>query len=76
MAFKVIFAKNKAALTVSEQRMRRLENRVEELEETIEIMSDKKLLRSIERGLADLRHGKYKRYEGTESLFADIESSR
>ena len=52
-----------------------VERRLEELEETIEILGDEKLLLSIERGLKDLRAGHYKRYADVNALFRDIESS-
>lgn len=60
-------------LTAAEQRLRKLENRVDELQETLEIMSDKKLLRSIERGLKDLKQGRYNRYKDVKTMFSDLE---
>lgn len=63
-------------MTVTEQRLRKLEHRVDELEETIEIVSDKKLVMSIERGLKDLKEGKYARYKDVDSMFADLEQKR
>lgn len=42
------------------QRIHTLEKKVEEFRETLEILSDKKTLRSIDRGLRDLRLGKYR----------------
>ncbi|MFI5419999.1 MAG: hypothetical protein ACHQ1H_03440 [Nitrososphaerales archaeon] len=59
-------------MSQTEQRLRKLEHRVDELEETLEIMSDKKLVRSIARGLKDLNEGKYKKYRDAKSLFSDI----
>ena len=50
-----------------------IERRLEELEETMEILSDKKLLRGIDRGLTDLLKGRYKKYENVDALFKDIE---
>ena len=63
------------AMTVTEKRLRGLEHRVDELEETLEIVSDKKLVRSIERGLKDLKEGRYVRYKDVKSLFRDLERS-
>ena len=60
-------------MTATETRLRGLEHRVDELEETLEIMSDKKLVKSIERGLKDLKEGKHVRYKDVKSLFADLE---
>ncbi len=63
-------------MTATDQRLRKLEHRVNELEETLEIMSDRKLVRSIERGLKDLKEGKYVRYKDVKSLFSDLEDKR
>ena len=60
-------------MAATEQRLRKLEHRVDELEETLEIMSDKKLVRSIERGLKDLKEGRYVKYKDARSLFRDLE---
>jgi len=60
-------------MTATETRLRRLGHRVNGLEETLEIMSDKKLVKSIERGLKDLKEGKHVRYKDVKSLFADLE---
>lgn len=60
-------------MTATEQRLRKLEHRVDELEETLDIMSDRKLVRSIERGLKDLKKGRYVRYKDVKSMFSDLE---
>jgi hypothetical protein len=52
-----------------------LEDRVDELEETLEIMGDKKLLGSIERGLKNLKEGRYKRYKDVNTMFSDLKRS-
>jgi hypothetical protein len=49
-----------------------LEKRLDDLEETMEIMGDKKTIRSIELGLKDLRDGQFHRYESVEALFKEI----
>lgn len=49
-----------------------IEKRLDDLEETMEIMADKRTVRSIERGLKDLRQGRFRRYENTEALFKEI----
>lgn len=59
-------------LTTTEQHFRKLENRMEELEETVEIMSDKELLRGIERGLKDLKEGRYKKCKDVKAMFSDL----
>lgn len=49
-----------------------IEKRLDELEETVEILGDAKTARSIEKGLKDLREGRFRRYESVESLFQKI----
>jgi len=49
-----------------------IEKRLDDLEETMEIMGDKRMVRSIERGLKDLREGRFRRYEGVDALFKEI----
>ena len=45
-----------------------IERRLEELEETVDILGDKKTVRSIERGLRDLQQGRFHRYENVNEL--------
>jgi hypothetical protein len=49
-----------------------IEKRLDDLEETVEILGDKKTIRSIERGLKDLRDGRFRRYESVDALFKEI----
>jgi len=49
-----------------------IEKRLEELEETIDILGDKKTVRSIERGLKDLQQGRFRRYENVDELLKGI----
>jgi hypothetical protein len=49
-----------------------IEKRLDDLEETMEIMGDKRTVRSIERGLKDLREGRFRRYESVDELFREI----
>jgi hypothetical protein len=53
-----------------------IERRLEELEETMEILGDKRTTRSIERGLKDLREGRFRKYESVEALFKKIKSPK
>jgi hypothetical protein len=46
---------------------------VDELEKTLDIISDKKLVKSIEQGLKDLREGRYARLKDVKSLFSDLD---
>jgi hypothetical protein len=52
-----------------------IEKRLDDLEETVEIMGDERTIRSIERGLKDLREGRFSRYETVDALFKDIKKS-
>jgi len=49
-----------------------IEKRLDELEETMEILTDGKTMRSIEKGLKDLREGRFRKYESVEGLFKEI----
>lgn len=53
-----------------------IEKRLGELEETLEILGDRKTTRSIERGLKDLREGRFRRYESVEALFEENKRPR
>ena len=55
-----------------ENKLVSLEKRLDDLEETVEIMGEKGTMRSIERGLKDLREGKFRRYESVDALFREI----
>ena len=49
-----------------------IERRLEELEETMDILGDKKTMRSIERGLRDLQQGRFRRYGNVNELLKGI----
>ena len=53
-----------------------IEKRLEEVEETVEILGDRKTTRSIEKGLKDLREGRFRKYESVDALFKEIKQSR
>lgn len=53
-----------------------IEKRLDELEESLEILGDKKTIRSIERGLKDLHEGRFHKYESVEDLFRGIKHSQ
>ena len=55
-------------MTTLESKVVSIERRLEELEETIEVLGDKKTTRSIARGLKDLKEGRFHRYKDVESL--------
>jgi len=54
--------------------MKKLKSKVDELEETVEILSDKPLLKSISRGLDDLKRGRYKIYSSVQEMKKDASS--
>jgi hypothetical protein len=59
-------------MTTLETKVVSIEKRLGELEETMEILGDKKATRSIERGLRDLQQGRFRRYENVNELLKGI----
>ena len=55
-----------------ENKITSIEKRLDQLEETVEVLGDAKTMRSIERGLKDLQEGRFHRYESVESLFKAV----
>jgi hypothetical protein len=53
-------------------RLSEIESRVESLEETIDIVGDKKMLLQIKRALDDVKRGRYKDYDSLEQLKASV----
>jgi hypothetical protein len=49
-------------LVVSESEFHELEEKMESLEETVEVLGDKKILASIRRSLDEIKSGRYKDY--------------
>ncbi len=49
-----------------------IESRVESLEETIDLVGDKKVLLQIKRALDDVKRGRYKDYDSVEQLKANV----
>jgi len=56
--------------------VKKLENKVGKLEETMEILSNKRLLKSINEGLDDLKSGRYKVYKSVQEMKKDISSAK
>ncbi|MFY3741417.1 MAG: hypothetical protein HMLIMOIP_001873 [Candidatus Nitrosomirales archaeon] len=54
--------------------MKKLKSKVDELEETVKILSDKPLLKSIAQGLDDLKKGRYKIYRSVQEMKQDVSS--
>jgi len=59
-------------MTSLETKLVSIEKRLEELEETMDVLGDKKTTRSIERGLRDLQEGRFRRYENVNQLLKGI----
>ena len=62
-------------MTTLESKVVSIEKRLEELEETMEILGDKKTTKSIARGLKDLKEGRFRTYKDVDSLIKGIKHS-
>ena len=60
-------------LTAIDSRIRMIEERLEALEGTIEILADKNLLKEIKRSLDDIKKGRYKDYADVNEFMAKFE---
>lgn len=63
-------------MTVTEAQIRKIKNRLSSLEETVGILADKKLLKSIKESLDDFKAGRFTEYKNLEDLKAEIESKK
>jgi len=52
----------------SQAKLKRIEQRLDGLEDTIEILVDKKTLASIKKSLDDIKAGRYKDYSSVEQF--------
>ena len=59
-------------MTTLESKVVSIERRLEELEETMEVLGDKKTTKSIARGLKDLKEGRFRTYKDVDSLIKGI----
>jgi hypothetical protein len=59
-------------MTSLETKVVSIEKRLEELEETMEILGDTKTTRSIERGLRDLQQRRFRTFENVNELLKGI----
>jgi soluble cytochrome b562 len=55
-------------MEATETKLRRIEDRLEGIEETMEILADKRLLISIKKSLDDIKSGKYRDYAGAKEF--------
>lgn len=58
----------------SQATLRQIQERLDGLEETMEILADKKTLASIKKSLNDIRQGRYKDYRSVKQFKAGFES--
>lgn len=58
----------------SQATLRQIQERLDGLEETMEILADKKTLPSIKKSLNDIRQGRYKDYRSVKQFKAEFES--
>ncbi len=63
-------------MTVSGTQIRKIESRLSSLEETVGILADKELLKSIKKSLDDIKAGRYTEYKDLEELKAELESKK
>jgi hypothetical protein len=59
-------------MTTLESKVVSIEKRLEELEETVEILGDRKTTSSIARGLRDLKEGRFHKYKDADELLKGI----
>ena len=61
-------------MTTTETKLHRIEDRLESLEETVEVLADKKLLGAIKKSLDDIKAGRYKDFRGVRDYRARFET--
>jgi hypothetical protein len=62
-------------MTSLESKVVSIEKRLEELEETMEVLGDKRTTRSIARGLKDLREGRLHKYKNVDELVKSLQTT-
>jgi len=58
----------------SQAKLRQIEKRLDELQETMEILADKKLLISVKKSLNDIKEGRYNDYHNMKEFRSEFES--
>jgi DNA topoisomerase IA len=61
-------------MSSSRAKLRQIEKRLDELEETMEILADKKLLAALRKSLDDIKEGRYKDYQSVKEFRSEFES--
>ncbi len=59
----------------SQVKLRQIQKRLDDLEETMEILADKKTLARIKKALKDIKEGRYKDYHNVKHFRAEFESN-
>lgn len=55
-------------------KLKQIEKRLDGLEETMEILADKKLLAGLRKALDDIKQGRYKEYRNVKEFRSEFES--
>ena len=61
-------------MTTTETKLHRIEDRLESLEETVEVLADKKLLGAIKKSLDDIKAGRFRDFKDARDLRARYET--
>ncbi len=61
-------------MTTTQTKLHRIEDRLESLEETVEILADKKLLGAIKKSLDDIKAGRYRDFKDVKEYKARFET--
>jgi len=61
-------------MTTTQTKLHRIEDRLESLEETVEVLADKKLLWAIKKSLDDIKVGRYKDFKDVRDFRARFET--
>jgi hypothetical protein len=61
-------------MVLSQSEFRKMEAKLESLEETMDVLADKTLLLSIKRSLDDIKQGRYKDYPNVKQFRQAFES--
>jgi archaellum component FlaC len=74
ITLKLLLASITERMVTSQSELRRMEERIESLEETVEVLADRRLLSSIKRSLDDIKQGRYRDYTSAKEFRAKFES--
>ena len=61
-------------MTTTQTKLHRIEDRLESLEETVEVLADKKLLGAIKKSLDDIKAGRYRDFKDAREYKARFET--